>query len=758
MMGQMSEGGTPLSFNYELGMSNDSIPEIVMPTVTQAQVDSITELNDSGNGPYYFAVAHAVDVNIKTAGRADSIDIGVIYRLKIRSDSARSLNFIFSNYHVPAGAKMFIYNPDTTVLKGAYSSNNNKVTGVLPTEPYHGDQLIIDYFEPYWPEFVGDVVLGKINHDVVGIGSAHEAGQGNSGPCHVDINCSEGDNWQKEKRAVCKIIINGNELCSGALLNNTSQNGDPLLLTAEHCFQSDNAYKNSVFIFNYENTSCKGGGSSSSQSIAGAEFLSKRRESDFTFMRLSKKPLSTYNAYYAGWSRNLSQPAGGVCIHHPAGDEKKISTYSSSLLNVGCLGSNYPQSNFYLVNSWLSTPNGHGVTEGGSSGSPLFSADRFVIGQLQGFCQGHNGNCDDPTNDYSNYGKLGISWNQGSSPDTRLSDWLDPIASQPMSLEGALTCAPSAVAALYLDHIIGGFNTNKEYSASNTITASNHITKGATVQYRAGTSIDLIMGFKADEGTSFTASIIEGAACVPTCNPISVVAETSLILENQDLSYYVYNATSYKVVVYNMNGQFVYSGNGAAVDGLTTVWDPTGSGSQYFSVTTTFLSNCEEISFTKKVLNASGKREELIDTSSIEIDVQADIESDIAPISDLNQPDSNYGKARISEIYTDKDDKVNPYDVDRVDVPIEPQLTRYSDRLTIYPNPASNIINIDLTKANITNASLSIVSYTGQLVHHLDHVTNSVTALNMQYLSNGAYIIIVTDGSNYYSTIINIHK
>ena len=47
------------------------------------------------------------------------------------------------------------------------------------------------------------------------------------------------------------------------------------------------------------------------------------------------------------------------------------------------------------------TPNGHGVTEGGSSGSPLFNSNGLIIGTLSG----GNSSCEDPEG-INLYGKL----------------------------------------------------------------------------------------------------------------------------------------------------------------------------------------------------------------------------------------------------------------------------------------------------------------------------------------------------------------
>ena len=38
-----------------------------------------------------------------------------------------------------------------------------------------------------------------------------------SQPCNIDINCPEGTPYSVEKRSVCRLMINGIELCSGVL-------------------------------------------------------------------------------------------------------------------------------------------------------------------------------------------------------------------------------------------------------------------------------------------------------------------------------------------------------------------------------------------------------------------------------------------------------------------------------------------------------------------------------------------------------------
>ncbi len=81
-------------------------------------------------------------------------------------------------------------------------------------------------------------------------------------------------------------------------------------------------------------------------------------------------------------------------------------------------------------------PNGHSVTEGGSSGSPLYNSYHRVIGQLYGAYYCSNPNCTNPPNDIANYGKFGVSWDNGSEKRRRVWDWLDPDNTGALELDG----------------------------------------------------------------------------------------------------------------------------------------------------------------------------------------------------------------------------------------------------------------------------------------------------------------------------------
>ena len=139
-------------------------------------------------------------------------------------------------------------------------------------------------------------------------------------------------------------------------------------------------------------------------------------------------PLS-YNAYYNGWL--LSGSSNGVSIHHPSGDPKKISTYTQSLQSASW---NSSGGGTHWRVYWSSTVNGHGVSEGGSSGSPIFTSSGLIVGQLTG----GSSTCTSP---YSSdlYGKMSFNWQtNGSTPAKQLKPWLDPNGTNIFYLNGNL--------------------------------------------------------------------------------------------------------------------------------------------------------------------------------------------------------------------------------------------------------------------------------------------------------------------------------
>jgi len=289
----------------------------------------------------------------------------------------------------------------------------------------------------------GSEIPVRLHHIGVISNPLAEYNFGASGSCNVNVNCAEGSNWQNQKRGVLRILVKqGSALfwCSGSLINNVRQDKTPYVLTANHCGiqSSDDDYLQWAYYFNYESAQCQNPLTEPAyQLITGSQMISSSDNgvedgSDFRLVLLNQSIPETYNAYFNGWTRSEIIGNSGVTIHHPSGDIKKISTFSSRPVSSGFGQQNNDPSGKYWRVNWTETPNGYGVTEGGSSGSPLFDNNGLITGALTG----GNASCSNPeAPDY--YGKFSFSWDQnGTEPQHQLRPWLDPDQTDLMLLNG----------------------------------------------------------------------------------------------------------------------------------------------------------------------------------------------------------------------------------------------------------------------------------------------------------------------------------
>ena len=684
--GQLSQGGIPYSIiERKVIMASENIPIIEMPQIEKEIIEDIKR-RDSENECFQFAYGFDVNIDIKNVSLIDTLQYGILYRVGVKSNNAYSINIIFSNYFVPDGAKMFLYNEKQDVILGAYTSNNNKKDQIFATSPISGDKIFIEYFEPRFSEISGQVVIGKVSHDFIGITESYDKTQ--AGSCEVDVNCIEGEDWQDEKRAVCRLLFNGVYLCSGSLINNVERDGKAYLLTANHCISTQSDASSCVFYFNYEKPDCGFGSGSLSQSISGSYLRAAMSSSDFTLLELSRIPYNSFNPYYAGWDRNETQTAGGVGIHHPQGDVKKISTFNIVPATSDCFFTN----NFYKIN-WIQTINGHGVTEGGSSGSPLFNSQGHIIGQLYGAGLCSNTNCSDPYNDISNYGKFSVSWDSGTSSSTRLKDWLDP--NNTVTVLNGITACPSGISV--------NLNLNNEissgtYNAANNIIASGNISSNAIVNFKAGNSIQLTAGFSASPGCSFNAKVEN---CVVVPDGINLVEWTNVVQQDSNLQYDVVNASNYTIQINALSGQLLYKSSGEIHSNKAIVWDSRIETGEYIAT----------IAF-----KSSDSGEILSNTYKIYV------------VSDT-----------ISTITISKDDINKELSL------IEKENKEFD--FSVHPNPAGNEFSVVITNAkNMMPYTMEVISSTGELISKLEHCNTDKILYNCQDIPNGFYLVKVTMG------------
>jgi V8-like Glu-specific endopeptidase len=276
--------------------------------------------------------------------------------------------------------------------------------------------MILEYHESPASHGLGSIEIGTVVHGyrsllnhqdaVVEEMTSRMGPFGNSGACNINVNCPEGADWQTEKRSVALIVNGGYAYCTGSLVNNTANDATPYFLTANHCIGTPNTW---VYYFNHESADCSGTSGPTDQSVSGGTLLVQSGGSDFALIELSSTPPASYNVEYAGWDNSGNIPSAAVGIHHPSGDLKKICFEDDAPYH-----SNTGGAEVWWIDAWEL-----GVTEPGSSGSPLFDNNHRIIGQLYGGAAACSGSVNNGAYDF--YGRFNVSWGLGAS------QYLDPL-------------------------------------------------------------------------------------------------------------------------------------------------------------------------------------------------------------------------------------------------------------------------------------------------------------------------------------------
>ena len=216
-------------------------------------------------------------------------------------------------------------------------------------------------------------------------------------------------------------------------MNNTSLDRRPFILSANHCGVNSTNDGTVVTYWNFQSLNCGTHGPGSiTDSQTGATLRANWASSDFLLFELSpfspSQPIDpAFNVFYAGWDRTDTAPLETVEIHHPSADVKAISFSNTSPTQTAYLSdTTNPSGNHWRI--IMSS----GVLEHGSSGSCLFeTTNGRCIGQL------HGGDHDCPAAAHHDwYGRFAVSWTGGGTDSTRLSNWLDPVNTGTMLLDG----------------------------------------------------------------------------------------------------------------------------------------------------------------------------------------------------------------------------------------------------------------------------------------------------------------------------------
>jgi hypothetical protein len=439
--------------------SIEEVASVRMPALDLAQIaQEDRALEAAGEAPRY-AIPQRVRIRPQTDGTWERLDERrSLWRLRIRASAqATSLNLGFTRFHLVGDERLLIYSRDQRRVVRAFTAADDAPLGELWTPVVASTDLVVELTVPSAARRRVDLELGWINQGYRGFGTESAVGYDKSGSCNLDVQClAPADDWRETMRAVGVISLGGSRFCSGSLVNDTAFDRKMYFLTANHCGVSAGNAPSLVVYWNYQNSYCRAPGGAASgtagdgslaQFHTGSSFRAASATSDFTLVELTSPPVPAFNHFWAGWDRSTGDfacTAGAPCatIHHPNTEEKRI-TYSITDTTTTSYGGNTsPGDGTHVWVHWAATPPtayvdpppfAPGVTEPGSSGSPLYDAEHRVIGQLHGGPSAC-GQTGDNLSDY--YGRFSLSWTGGGTDSTRLSSWLDAAGTGATAIDG----------------------------------------------------------------------------------------------------------------------------------------------------------------------------------------------------------------------------------------------------------------------------------------------------------------------------------
>lgn len=422
---QVSHGGHPRLMGGKALVKSVTLPTVDNQALLQEDIAGT-------GGALRLGVMQPADIELAFDG---------LSCLVISSPGATFMALYFDLYDLREGDSLFVYN-DAGFCIGAFTQDNRQPDGTFWTQTLPGDRVTVECHGQ------GRVHINRVLHGYKpfnGYNPDSKERMGSSGDCNINVICPLADPYRDQVRSVVCLVLateKGGFFCSGALVNNTAQDKTPYVLCAYHCQDLPDPLVGITFFFNYQTTSCEDNFQGpNDQTVIGAEIVAKETAdggSDMLLLRLQNPIPDDYEPYYAGWDRSAEVPSiqGNFALHHPAGDFKKVSIpYSVRMCLIDFIINKHDGTYYtadgrkFLRVEWAN----QGIIEGGSSGSPLFNKDKRIVGQLSA----GSGDCDSPE-PVAFYGRFASDWDglEGSTPATRLRDWLDPLGTGAKSIDG----------------------------------------------------------------------------------------------------------------------------------------------------------------------------------------------------------------------------------------------------------------------------------------------------------------------------------
>jgi len=323
-----------------------------------------------------------------------------LWRVAIHSPEARSIRVHFSGFDVAGGQ---VWLGSESAAGAAIANKPFAAQGPLGDGEFWSTSVFAD---TVWVEFVpaadqtSDAIpftIDRISHyfDAPHAASGQQAQAAKSGankaspnqvaPCQLESKCYP--EYADVASGVAQLHYERSGfgyVCSGALLNSTSQRGIPYLLTADHCIQNDAEARTLETNFFFEANICGGAIPDEpvlASQVLGAKYLASGGigVGDYSLLLISNAP---DKAMFLGWTTaDVAVDAKVLGIHHPQGSYKRIS-FGHRVLDEELVIGEGDDAEIGPPDKYWKIEFTEGLVQGGSSGSPLLNRANQVVGTL----------------------------------------------------------------------------------------------------------------------------------------------------------------------------------------------------------------------------------------------------------------------------------------------------------------------------------------------------------------------------------------
>jgi hypothetical protein len=160
LQAQINHGGTPLSWGEDLPLQIDwRTFESLDLKKLKKEDEATAKLKDA---PWRFGVEHNVSWNCSETGTWSKEDGFDVWRMGVRSNNTTSWSFYLSEFAIPKGGELFIWNEERTQFLGSFTHENVKPWNGFSIGLLRGNAAVLEYRQPQGLEAVAQIEVGQV--------------------------------------------------------------------------------------------------------------------------------------------------------------------------------------------------------------------------------------------------------------------------------------------------------------------------------------------------------------------------------------------------------------------------------------------------------------------------------------------------------------------------------------------------------------------------------------------------------------------